>query len=443
MNLANKIQAYTTGVFIVLLLVISGAVYVSFSKIAYDSDTDETRMEAERIVSGINERPAPDLLRAYVPANGMIRIVRQDGSSEVNVTGGSQPYLVEQEYQFYRGEKAQIQTIENIPHAFVSVPMVWTDGEIASLQLTQSLEATADTLSILRLVLLIVTVLAIIPLFSSAFLLSKLITTPIRSLIETMQQIRGSGQFKKIDTPEKSKDELHQMANTFNKMMDQLQENYHKQEQFVSNASHELKTPLTVIESYSSLLKRRGKQDEELFDESVEAIHSEARRMHELIQQLLLLAKQEENWDIKMADTPLLPIVQSTVTSFEKAYQRPVVVEADDDAQVWTDGQKLKQLLYIFMDNARKYSDHSISVTVGEMDGKVVLKIIDQGIGMTAEEMGKVFDRFYQVDQSRAEGYGLGLSLAKELARAIGVEIKLDSKKGEGTTATLFLPLSQ
>ena len=447
MKLGNKIQVYTTGLFIILLLVITGAVYISFSKIVYDSDLDQTRQEAERIVTGINDQsvefPSADVLRAYVPANGMIRIVLEDGSSEVNLTGGNQSYLAQQDYQFLKSETTDINTIEGTPHTFVSIPIVWRDGQVASLQLTRSLQATKANMDILRIVLLLVSILAVIPLFLSTRFLSQLITNPIRSLIQTMQQIRGSAQFKQIPAQGKSKDELDQMADTFNKMMDQLRANYEAQEQFVSNASHELKTPLTIIESYANMLKRRGITDEELFNESIEAIHEEAKQMRNLTQQLLLLAKQEEQWDLDMKMVPLLPLMQSISSSFESAYQREVYIQAEEEISVQTDEQKLKQLLYIFMDNARKYSSSPLEITISRKGNQSEIEIIDKGIGMNREQLEKVFDRFYQVDQSRTEGYGLGLSLAKQLARAIGAEVSLASEEGKGTTATIFLPLSQ
>ncbi|MGP4061202.1 sensor histidine kinase [Halobacillus sp. H74] len=446
MKLSNKIHVYTTALFIVLLLLVSGAIYFSFSHIIYESDLEQTREEAERIVSGVTENqtkvPSSELLRAYVPANGMIRIVRQNGQAE-SIAEGNRQYLLEQGYDFHSQEQAEIESYEGTPHSFVSIPIIWSEGEVAALQLTQSLETSAENLDILRLVLVIVTVLAILPLFISARLLSNLITKPIASLIDTMQQIRASGRFKRIDTQGKSKDELHQMANAFNDMIDQLEENYHKQEQFVSNASHELKTPLTVIESYSSLLKRRGKQDEELFQESVDAIHSEAKRMRDLTQQLLLLAKQEEHWNVTIASKQLLPLLQSTVSSFEKAYHRDVITKEAVDVTIDTDEQKLKQLIYIFMDNARKYSEDPIEVSLVTTAEKAEIQIVDHGIGMEAEELEKVFDRFYQVEESRTDGYGLGLSMAKELAKAIGAEIRLKSQIGQGTVVTISLPITQ
>ncbi|RWZ51400.1 HAMP domain-containing histidine kinase [Halobacillus fulvus] len=449
MKLSNKIHVYTTVVFVILLVLVVTAIYFSFSRLMYSSELDQAQDQAAFAVSGISSNqsdvPRLELVRAYVPANGMIKIVDENGQVLTAVTGGSsQQELIEINTDYQPEEVTEIRDYFGTPHAFVSIPVIWENGQIAALQWTEDLSITATNLRILLVVLLVVTIVAIIPSIISARLLSNVITNPITSLISTMKQIRGSGQFQQIDPPQKSKDELYEMTKTFNEMIEQLQNNYEKQEQFVSNASHELKTPLTVIESYASLLRRRGKQEEELFKESVEAIESEAERMRELTQQLLLLAKNEEQWSIKITSHSLTSIVQSTVRSFVKAYQREVHLEIEADVFVETDENKLKQLLYIFMDNARKYSEDSISVEVKHEGDFATIRIEDRGIGISSEDLPKVFDRFYRVDKARsrkAGGYGLGLSLAKELSRALGAEIDLESELGTGTKARIRLPI--
>ncbi|MCA0970559.1 HAMP domain-containing histidine kinase [Halobacillus litoralis] len=450
MKLSNKIHVYTTVLFVVLLVVIDVAVYISFQRILFHAEVEQAKEEARQALEGVSGEQGSfavqDLIRAYVPPGGMIEIVLPDGQEAATVTGGSHPELVDEPSTFQAGETTDIKWIEETPYAFVSLPVIWTDGEVASLQLTETMASEADTLNQLRFVLIVVTLLAIIPLFISARLLGNLIINPITTLIQTMKGIRRSGQFKRIETEETSKDELYQMKETFNQMMDQLELNYKRQEEFISNASHELKTPLTIIESYSSLLKRRGVKNESLFHESVEAIHSEALRMKDLTQQLLLLAKQEEHWNLHIEKHAVTELLSSVSNAFEKAYGREVVLEVSEDAVVETDEQKLKQLLYILMDNARKYSDGEIRMAASVQEDVWQIRIIDEGVGIPEDKLPHVFERFYQVSESRnrdAGGYGLGLSLAKDLARALGGEVELQSRVGEGTTAILTFDRSQ
>jgi two-component system, OmpR family, sensor histidine kinase ArlS len=447
MKLRNKIHLYTTVLFILLLILINVAVYISFSRMMYESELEQTVAESEQILTGINQRtnqiPAPDLLRAFVPINGKLQIVLENERVDVEAMVPDQQSLIDIPIRYYKSEKQEIIEYDGIPHAFVTSPIIWNEGVVANLQVIESLEGTAKNVRVLQIVLTVVTVIALIPLFISARLLSELMIRPITNMIDTMTEIRRSGHYKRLSFPRKSKDELMQMGETFNDMMDLLEENYEKQEQFVTNASHELKTPLTVIESYASLLKRRGKDQPELFEESVEAIHSEAVRMRELTQQLLLLARHEEHWKVDIQEVSLLEIVGKSVRSFHEAFYRNVVLDAQtENLFVRTDPQKLKQILYILLDNAYKYSQDEIQVRVTSDHKGAIIEIIDSGIGIPKDDLPKVFDRFYRVDKARTRktgGFGLGLALAKEIVDAIGARIQLKSIEGHGTTAMIVL----
>lgn len=450
MKLQNKINLYTTVMFICLLVLTTSAIYLSFSRMMLNSELERTVAEAKQAISGINELgatvPSKELLDAYVPVNGMLQIVKADGSKGAGAVAPGQQGLRDLPAVFYQNEQQKIIEYDGVPHAFVSIPVVLNTGEVATLQVTENLQQTDNVLKTLRAVLIAVTVMAMIPVVISSRLLGNLITRPITSMISTMRDIQGSGQFKRILLPKESKDELYQMGDTFNKMMDLLEVNYEKQGQFISNASHELKTPLTVIESYASLLKRRGKEKPELFEESVQAIHSEAIRMKELTEQLLLLAKHDEQWKIELENLQLASIVDELVRSFQEAYHRDIDFKAEDEVSVKADQQKFRQLFYILMDNARKYSEEAIEVRIKKTPQNGVVEVLDRGIGIPAADLDKIFDRFYRVDKARTRksgGFGLGLSLAKEIAEAMGAEIQMESMEGYGTKAKILLPLSE
>lgn len=444
MKLQTKINLYSAVMFIILLMIINAAIYFTFNRMMLNSELERVTGEAKQTVTAMVDAdpaiPIGDLLRAYMPVNGMLQIVKADGTTSSAVTSTGQEKLIENPATFTNREQREIVEYDGTPYAFVSIPIIWSDGEVAELQLTESLAVTAANLTILKFVLTAITIIASIPVLLSSRLLSNFITSPISSLIKTMMEIQESGHYKRIELPKQSKDELYQMGQTFNNMMGQLETNYEKQEQFVSNASHELKTPLTVIEAYADLLKRRGKEAPELFDESVEAIQSESHRMRGLIEQLLLLAKHDEQWKVEKTEIPLMAFIEESIRSFQQAFNREIQLLTEGDVTIKTDSQKLKQIFYILMDNARKYSDAPIQVIIKMEQKKAVIEIIDKGIGIPKEELTKIFDRFYRVDQSRARksgGFGLGLPLAKELADVIDAEIKIDSVEGFGTTAQI------
>lgn len=447
MKLRNKINLYTAVLFSILLIVMNLSIYILFSNLILQSETKTVKEETEKIAEVFNQltnkAEEREFLRAYVPIDGMIRIVNPALDS-ISVTSPTEKELSKKKDRYFSGEVSERMNINNRTYAFASMPIIFPGGDVANLQITKSIETAIGNLKILRIVLITVTLLALIPVFISSRILSNLLIKPVTSMIKTMIEIKQSGQFKRLPLDKKSKDELHEMGETFNHMIDLLETNFEKQKQFVSNASHELKTPLTVIESYASLLKRRGLEEPELFAESIEAIHSEAIRMRELTEQLLLLAKHNEQWNLHISKVNLNEFFKQTLHAFQSAYNRKITynTEIQGEFEVKTDEQKLKQLMYIFLDNARKYSDKEITVLTEIRNNQVFIQIIDQGIGIHKDELPKVFDRFYRVDKARnrkSGGSGLGLSLAKELADVLGIKVDLESKEGIGTTVTLFL----
>ena len=397
------------------------------------------------VTQSLGKIPEADLLRGYVPVDGMIQLVSINGKPMSTVTSLSQKELAKRPSHYLAGETGSRISYRGKDYSFQSMPVILPDGKVANLQVTTSLEPAMKIVGTLRLVLLLATLAAMIPVLASSAFLGKIIIRPVTTMIRTMTDIRRSGQFKRLSMEGKSKDELYQMGDTFNHMIDLLEANFDKQQQFISNASHELKTPITIIGSYSSLLKRRGLKDHKLFEESVEAIHSEAERMKEMTEQLLLLAKHNEGWNLRIESVDLGTLIFSAAKAFENAFNREIILKHTGEKLILqTDEQKLKQLLFIFLDNAKKYSDAAISISFGSKGNEAFIEIGDKGIGIEEDELPKVFDRFYRVDKARTRkmgGSGLGLSLAKEIANALGIRVELSSKPGIGTTAFLYLKI--
>lgn len=449
MKLQNKIHTYTSLLLAVLLVAIHFSVYFLFSQLSINSRKDQVEATAENIIRGIQRAPvsvaAEDLFRAYVPLDGMLRLMNSKGDLLSPITSSSEQSLSLIKGAYDETRQVRMITHEDNRYILVSVPMIWSNGEVVNLQVTESLQPTMQTLQVLKIVLVAVTGIALIPVVISGKLLGRLITRPITSMIRTMKEIQHSGKFKRLPLNSTSRDELVEMGETFNAMIELLERNFVRQEQFVSNASHELKTPLTIIESYASLLKRRGIQHPNIFAESVEAIHSEAIRMKDMVEQLLHLAKNEEQWNVVLEPVRLTKVATELKTTFENAFTRQIHLDIQADCIGYTDANKLKQLLFIFLDNARKYSDEPVRLTidtVGNMS-QPRIRITDRGIGIPEDKLSKVFDRFYRVDEARGRkegGTGLGLALATGIAQAIHAQIGLESIQGIGTTATIILP---
>jgi signal transduction histidine kinase len=229
-------------------------------------------------------------------------------------------------------------------------------------------------------------------------------------------------------------------------MMEKLEQNYNKQEQFVSDASHELKTPLTVIESYAKLLSRHGFSNTEVAKESVQAIISETSRMKEMISQMLLLAKSNEQSFRTTEQVDVFELVETTLQSMRTAYNRKFLLKGEGPILAKTDLEQLRQLLFIVLDNARKYSDKEIKATVLENEKGTKISIIDYGNGIPKKDLEHIYDRFYRVDEDRNRktgGTGLGMAIAKDIANRISVELSIESVVGFGTTIHIFIPKNQ
>ncbi|WP_158068814.1 sensor histidine kinase [Domibacillus epiphyticus] len=438
----NKIHLGTSVLLIVIVMIMNTAVYFAASSMLKEADLDRAAMDAERITSSLSNPSetlaSSDLLRAYAPDSGMVRVILPNGTADGVTVSSNAALLREREAVFKMAERQEIVKVGDSRYARITAPLIWRGGDVAMLELIESLQTTDRILDILRIVLIAASILAVIPAVLSARFLSAVISNPVANMTETMRRIRESGRYERIDIEKNKNDELNDMAATFNDMIELLEKNYEKQEQFVQNASHELKTPLTVIESYANLLQRRGKDRPDLFEESIEAIYNEAVHMKELTQQLLVLARRDESWNLQIETVQISAFVQETADSFEQAYGRRVQVNMKESCTVETDRSKLRQLIYIFLDNARKYSDEDIQIEVKQN----TICIRDKGIGIPSEDINKIFDRFYRVDKARTRktgGFGLGLPIAKELAEAIGADVRIESEEGRGTTAIIIL----
>ena len=163
--------------------------------------------------------------------------------------------------------------------------------------------------------------------------------------------------------------------------------------------------------------------------------------MRELTQQLLLLARHSEKANMHMTEVDLKVVTADAVQNYRSSYHREINFSGKT-AIIQTDADKVKQLLYILLDNARKYSSDVIDVKI-ETEDTPVIAVIDRGIGIPEKDTERVFERFYRVDESRTRssgGYGLGLSLAKDITEALGAGITIESTYGQGTEVRLIFP---
>jgi len=240
--------------------------------------------------------------------------------------------------------------------------------------------------------------------------------------------------------------ELKNVAEAINGMLDRINESYAAQARFVSDASHELRTPIAVIQGYANLLDRWGKEDEKALAESISAIKDEAESMKELVEQLLFLARGDSNRISLFEERVVMgEIVNEVVGEMRMLGTMQNITVSGDRAVVLADRALIKQALRILVDNATKYTDAEGQITISAaLDGCFAkLSVEDNGIGISPDILPNVFDRFVRADQSRARatgGAGLGLSIAQWIAARHKGYMEVLSREGFGTKISFVIP---
>lgn len=289
---------------------------------------------------------------------------------------------------------------------------------------------------------------------------------PIHELAETAQSLSTDNLFTpeqlqalagkldninaaKLDTRisvDETQSELKSLAFAINGMLDRINKSYRSQVRFVSDASHELRTPISVIQGYANLLDRWGKNDVKTLQECIDAIKDETTNMKELVEQLLFLARgdnntmalQVEHFELSTLAEEVLHETQMIDGGHEyNFFVTSVFVNADKGL--------IKQATRILIDNAIKYtpSGKQITLSVSNTDSYARLTVQDEGMGIAPEAIPLIFDRFFRTDESRARatgGSGLGLSIAKWICEHHGGHIEVLSRVDIGTRISLVLP---
>lgn len=438
MNLKTKIHIFSTVLMLLILLVTSIGVFTVYKNMVYTTAYNELTKNSKEIITSLTQtseiNDPETILRAYLPAASVIKVVDKNGKEllKVQSTTGIEN-LKSEEINMYDIAKYEDDTI-----MLMETKAIWTDGSVVTLEFKQRLHEITANLNTLSLILLGVIITGFILIILSSITLSKIVLKPIKRLNETMKKNSHSQGFVQIDVSENSNDELGELSLTFNEMILHMQQNYNKQHDFVSNASHELRTPLTVIESYTKLLHRRGFANKEITQEALDAILSESQRMKILIEQMLELAKNNEGSLAKIEEINMTELVQNIKQKSELTYNREIHIISDGNLIIHTDQQKMNQLLYIFIENAKKYSQKPIEIHVRSQQYEIEIR--DYGEGIAEEDLPHLFDRFYRVNKDRNRktgGTGLGLAIAKTIAEKLNIKINLVSKVNEGTRVIL------
>ncbi len=420
------------------------------------------QQQQERLARDPDWEPPPafvvQLYRDGALTPGVVLRVTDDTGKKVFDSAGHYPSLEEvqanfvEDPPFWANQAMRVVILDNFHLYYETAPVDW-QGRRYDLHFLRIITAEGPFLQALTRTLLLTNTLGILIALLAGYFVSRRTLKPIRTITQAAQEIEVSDLSRRIPEPP-ANDELRELAVTFNYMLARLESGFAQQRQFVSDASHELRTPVTVILGYSDMLSRWGREDAETLDEGIAAIRSEAQNMKALIERLLFLARADINRQaLNRGPVDMAALVADVAKKTELvATEHLFTLAANDAGTISGDAVLIRQMLRVFIENAIKYTPAGGHITLASRreGGRFHVTVADDGVGIAPEHQEKVFDRFYRVDSARTKetgartgGTGLGLAIARWIAEAHGIGLSLESALGEGTTIHLLIPLME
>ncbi len=343
----------------------------------------------------------------------------------------------------------EVYLVGNTRVRLLHAPLKVRDQVIGIIQVGKSLATQDETMRTLTMMLSISIGIAVVLAWFGGETLSRRALIPIERITETAQEITKSGDLTRRMNWTGPADEIGQLAATFDVMLKRIEQLFHTQEQLVADVSHELRTPLTTIRGNVNLLQSGKVSTTDEQTEVLSTIENEAARMARLVSDILLLAQADAGLILRKEmvelDTLLLEVYSN---SRLRANEVDLKLGEMDQVQVWGDSDRLRQLFINLLDNALRYTPAGGKVTLSwgrsEDDLDVWIEIADTGPGIPAQEIPRLFERFYRSDKARSRakgGSGLGLAIAKWIAEEHEGEIEVESTVGKGSTFLVWLPL--
>ena len=271
--------------------------------------------------------------------------------------------------------------------------------------------------------------------------------TPIDIITKTANIIEKGDLSQRIITP-KVNDEVGRLTKTFNKMIERIENSFKKEKRFTSDASHELKTPISIISATAEDALSKGNKTSD-YRKAFKSIIDESKNVSFLISQLLFLARNDEGKEsLKLENIDLTVVAESIVNQLKNIAEKKnikISINFEQDFKLKADQTLITILFLNIIKNSIKYSKNGglINISLFKKDNGVKIYFEDNGIGISKEDLPYVFDRFYQVNKARTgKGSGIGLAIVKEITELHNGKISISSKLGKGTRIEVLLPLN-
>jgi heavy metal sensor kinase len=456
MTLRVRFALWVAGLLLVVLAAFGTFVYLNLKQGLEASVDDSLRLSASQAVASINLENGQinfsDPMLASDPTHELqergltLRIL--DLAGQVRQAAGSYAALPVDAHSLAaaRTGQAAIATVNDpASHDAVrayTVPVV-ENGRLAGfVQVAQSLGSVQDTLGRLLSALFIGGPLLVLAAALGGYVLSARALAPIDHITRTAQRISAEDLTARLNLPA-TDDEVGRLAATFDDMLARLDNSFRRERQFTSDASHELRTPLAAMQAILTVTQEKRRRPED-YEQAMVDLSEETERLRGLVDDLLRLARgqsQQSTVHEAVDLSALLRDVADSLRPLAESKGLTLLCDVPEGLTVQGDTDALIRLFVNLLDNAVKYTERGgIQVTASGDRDEVRVRVADTGIGIPAEHLPYVFDRFYRVDPSRSgPGAGLGLAIALEIARAHGGTVEIDSTPGAGTVLTVRL----
>nr|WP_246351455.1 HAMP domain-containing sensor histidine kinase [Deinobacterium chartae] len=332
--------------------------------------------------------------------------------------------------------------------SLAEIPLPTASGTLNTLGIIyigKDLGAIDDAIRRLQVIMWVVSLVAIVGMGAGSYILSGRALKPLRQVRDAAEEISEKTLRRRVPEPNTA-DEVAALAKTLNRMLGRLEASFEMQRRFTSDASHELRTPVTAIGGHAGYLLRRTQVTEQQA-ESLNIIKNESERLSQLISSLLELARADSGGS-PLQVQPMLaqPFLEDILREMRPLLGDSTLEVQGEEVDFHADPSKLRQVVINLVSNALKAGAKHITMRSSLEEGAVHFRIEDNGPGIPAEHLEKLFDRFYRVEESRSRdvgGSGLGLSIAKSIVDAHGGRIWIESSLGVGTTVHVLLPLEE
>lgn len=349
------------------------------------------------------------------------------------------------------GEQAYHIAKNELGNNMLSVAVPAKNGNSTSgvIYLIETIDSLDKTVSYVTVNLLTVSVLISILVGILSLGMSFIVTSPIDDFISVAKEISKGNFEKKLKV--KGHNEFAEMAQTLNYMTSELADLEEKRRKFVSDVSHELKTPLATIKLICDSIVSTPNPDKEMLKEFLEDLSNEVDRLTRIVERLLALTKLDSKNTPKLVGVDMAAMIHAIIRNLTpKANEKDIVVYSDFtpeiEEEVMLDYDKIWEAIYNIIDNAIKYSPQSgfVKVSLEKEENFAVVRVEDNGPGIPEAEKEHIFERFYRLDDSRARdtgGTGLGLAIAKEAVLMHGGTIRVTSEGEMGSIFSIYLPM--